>query len=65
MIGESVITYKLYKEILLVEAVGEYKDYLEGLVGLNSRLAYNLLEALDFSSNEIRQILYFASLMVI
>jgi len=65
MIGESVITYKLYKEILLVEAVGEYKDYLEGLVGLNSRLAYNLLEALDFSSNEIRQILYSASLMEI
>lgn len=40
MIGESVITNKLYKETLLVGAVGETQDYFEGFVWLNFRLVY-------------------------
>lgn len=64
IVGQSNITKREYKETYLVETTGNYSEYLAGLLWLNYKLAYNLLEALGFS-NEIRQILYLASLMEI
>ena len=49
IVGQSNITKREYKETYLVETTGNYPEYLAGLLWLNSKLAYTLLESMGYS----------------